>query len=363
MGSGARVWNGEHYFSTLIFGDWIAPTETFSFVNTTFPNLQNFFVPGGNEFSTSIADLPFQFVETEFGRIQLGTSESLLSIGTKLSDRLHSEDAAAATELDQMFRKIRDKFPQSPFMWKQRVDYCLHFGFRDPTDAIQAVRRVFGLAEMFAILTFQPTYPMSIRLHQQADDGTIKSFDVFPALYLEARTIDLANDRRSHFTMPITGKNIDLAKAIEQWFPQRRDFSTIVAALQHDTGFGTEHSLHGDILLYVSQLEEISRKRGMPYEKRYELAISDIANDRVLARLRMIFAAKDEADLGVAVGDLRNEIAHLGRPKPLLATLSIDELGRIAALLRCLVLSHVLISIGVSKPLTHAYQDWISLDA
>ena len=67
-------------------------------------------------------------------------------------------------------------------------------------------------------------------------------------------------------------------------------------------------------------------------------------------------------DAAVAIGDIRNEIAHVGRPKHWLATLSLGQLVRISQYLQLTIIGYILTNIGVPANAICTYQDRYSPD-
>jgi hypothetical protein len=155
--------------------------------------------------------------------------------------------------------------------------------------------------------------------------------------------------------MPITRRNIDLPSVVQGWFRLLGQFETITAALQYDVGFRTVHSARGDIVLYATQLESIAHSAGYKHRK-YAYPIEAHSSIELREALMRSLCASSMTDLGDAIGDLRNEIAHIGRPRRYLEKLPGAEIGRVAYCLSLSVLGYVLDSIGIPTETRNAYQ-------
>lgn len=73
--------------------------------------------------------------------------------------------------------------------------------------------------------------------------------------------------------------------------------------------------------------------------------------------MQKILSNVGESDFGKGIADLRNEIAHVGKPKRLLAALTIRDLGRLTQFMEVTVLGSILTTLGVKKDVIEHYQD------
>jgi hypothetical protein len=187
-------------------------------------------------------------------------------------------------------------------------------------------------------------------------EGNLEILHVYWTMVIEKRTIELATMERFHSLMPITYSNIDLSKVLEAWFAISDKCSVIVTGIQHEIGFRNEHSIHGEIVLWATQLKSISEAENIK-EEQYEYPIKTYGSDQVKKGLKQIFAKINKKTLGENIGNLRDEIAHVGRPKKLLKVLSLQELANFDRYLQITIIAYILTKLGIPHHVIEDYQN------
>jgi hypothetical protein len=233
------------------------------------------------------------------------------------------------------------------------------------SDKIRILRTLSFWYNLFAILMYSPVYPELIKLNVMLDNIPLTSI-IYPSVVLERKTYEeLCKRERYHFDMPIRESNIDLARVIANWLKQSDKYTIIVSGIQNETWFRNEHSVHGELIMYATQFESISSLDNAHKEKKkYEYPVNQFGTEEIKNTLIQIFSAVGETDFGKGIGTLRNEIAHVHKPKVLLNCLSLKELAHISVLLRITILGYVLNAIGIDKNVITKYQNkFISLIA
>nr|VFK23555.1 MAG: hypothetical protein BECKLPF1236B_GA0070989_13641 [Candidatus Kentron sp. LPFa] len=156
--------------------------------------------------------------------------------------------------------------------------------------------------------------------------------------------------------MPITQSTVPLDAIVSAWLRSTHNHSPIVSGIQHETGFRTAHTAHGEIVLYATQLESIAHDAGQK-DKKYQYPLESYASQRLCDRLMKTFEKSSLEETAVAIGGLRNEIAHAKRPKHWLTMLSLRQLIRIAQYLQLTIIGYLLTDIGVPVDAIVKYQD------
>ena len=134
-----------------------------------------------------------------------------------------------------------------------------------------------------------------------------------------------------------------------------KHFSTPLSAIQSSGKFVSYHNIISSIVVSATQLEAISYDRGQKSDK-FGYSIRLFASKKAVRRLRTLLNCADDK-IGNGIADLRNEIAHAGRPRSHLARLSTRDLYEICHILESTVLVYALRQIGVKKDATHQFQD------
>lgn len=153
-----------------------------------------------------------------------------------------------------------------------------------------------------------------------------------------------------------------MSTVLSNWFKVYDDFRVLSVAHQYETGYRTLHYAHSDIILYSTQLEAINLDLGGPSATKYVGPIETYASPELAFQLRKVFEKVNECDLGKAISTIRNELAHVGRPKVMMNKLSIDDYVDIGHMLRLVVISHLLEKLGIDRERIHQYQRRLSLE-
>lgn len=360
--NGLTTRSGKCGFLSLAIGDFLAQDEEFSQVDFSLTNLQEFFFPSGFKDLVKYSEKPIYSVSTPFGKMEVGNTAVFGSLNRDIGSQIYSRESAALNELSKAFKEIKEKYPQSSFILKKDISYRIFLEFVPAITIWNVHRHITDFSDLFALLIYRPVYPDCIHLIKPGPHDRPMSIDLYPSMVIDPRTIKLTTRDLFHRHMPITQSTAPLDSIVSAWLQAPQSYSTIVSSIQHETGFRDEHSVHGEIVLYATQLESISypaRKNNQKYE--YPLATHGCT--KIHDGLAKIFGKSTLSDTAKAIGKLRDEIAHVGRPKQWLATLSLKELVQISQYLHLTIIGHLLATIGVPKSTIVSYQEEYSPDS
>lgn len=353
---------GKAGFPCLAIGDHLADDEKVASINFTLTNLQEFFYPSGFKDFVKYSEKPLYLVDTPFGSMQVGTAATFGSLHSDIESHIYSPDPAALDELRLAFKSIVTKYPESAFMLKKDIAYRISLKFEPDVSIQDAYEHISSFSHLFALLVYNPVYPESIQLRKHGPDGQSIRIELYPSMALDPRTIKRSTQARVHWNMPITQSTVPLDSIVSAWLKAPKNNSPIVSSIQHETGFRTAHVAHGEIVLYATQLESISYVAGHK-DKKYEYPLTTYGSQKLRDGLMKTFGVSSLEDVAVAIGGLRNEIAHVGRPKCWLETLSLEQLVRISQYLQLTIIGRMLAEIGVAADVIGTYQDSHSPDS
>lgn len=355
--NGLSTRNGKAGFYSLVIGKFLGEKELFSEVSFSLTGMQEFFFPKGYKDLVKYSNEPLFVAETDYGFIEVGNNANFSMLGKDVTAQIYNRNDQALADLKQAFEEIDSKHENSFFMLKKEISYMVTIKVNNACGVLDLFEHITDISNLFAILIYGPVYPDLIKLKHLDDDGHTYSSTVYPSMALEKRTADLCKKERSHFHMPITKSNIDLSSAIKKWLTQSKKYTTIVSSLQHETGYRNEHSVHGELVMYATQFESISHAAGVGNTNKYEYPVTQFGTDKIKNSLAQIFYSFGEVDFGKGIGNLRNEIAHVGKPKALLSSLTLRDMAQVSQLLQITILGYVLDAIGVGKEVIEKYQD------
>lgn len=354
-GLSTRKGKAEFYF--LVIGKFLGKKELFSEVSFTLTGMQEFFFPKGYKDFVKYSNEPLFIAETDFGRIEVGNNASFSLLRKDVTTQIYNRNDHALADLKQAFEEIDSRYENSFFMLKKDISYIVTVRVNNACDVSTLFEHITNISNLFAILTYGPVYPEVVKLKHLDNEGHPSNSTVYPSMALEKRTAELCKRERSHFHMPITKSNIDLANSIKKWLVQAKKYTTIISSLQHETGYRSEHAVHGELVMYATQFESISMAAQVGNMEKYEYPVIQFGTDNTKNSLVKIFSNAGESDFGKGIGDLRNEIAHVGKPKALLSSLTLRDMVKISQLLQITILGYVLNEIGVSSEVIEKYQD------
>ena len=352
---------GKARFLFLALGDFLSHDEKFSNIDFTLTNLQEFFYPSGFKDFVKYADKPIYELNTSFGKMKISNNANFEFLGSDISTHIYSKDKEALDQLRLAFKEIDAKFAQSFFMLKKDISYRIFLEFDPKIFIFDTYKHLTSFSNLFALLFYSPVYPESIGLKKYGPDDNTITIKLYPSIVLDARTIKLSTRDHYHWHMPITHPNVSLDSVISNWLQAPHNHSPIISSIQHETGIWNEHEAYGDIVLYAAQFESISYSAGEK-EKKYEFPLASFGSKKLHDGLMMIFGKSTLGDAAIAIGEIRNEIAHVGRPKRWLETLSLNQLVKISQHLKLTIVGYLLKNIGIPELLIFTYQDRYSPD-
>ncbi|HXC52192.1 MAG TPA: hypothetical protein VN634_15000 [Candidatus Limnocylindrales bacterium] len=347
--------NGKIGCRFMVLDECVEPTARFDQLSFTLTNLQEFFYPYGLVSDVKFSQEPLLKVDTSFGSIEVRNSAIFNYLSPDLTE-FYSENDSALEEFKAAFGSLKKKYPDFHPMVRKEFAYRVRLNFHTGLSLADAYREMTNLADLFAVLTYRPVHPETIQVRRLGADEPAPSLRVYPYIRLDTRTVKLCRRPLMNHTMPITNSKIVLDQIIAKWVAGPAANTTLVTSLQQKTGFRTLHDLHGELILYCTQLESISYEAGNK-EKKYEYALVTYASAPMRNTLAALFANAGLSDLGKAVGQLRDEIAHVKKPKILLGKLGVPDLSRISRLLELTILSRLLTKLDIPPNIIADFQE------
>lgn len=353
------VKSGLHGFYYLIIGDFVESGQLFEYTHFTFNGMQEFIHPQGGLSQVKYQNEPIVCANGDGWEIKVENTAIYTMIGQRLKNLVHSEDAKAQEKLENVLDLIQEKHPNSNFKLRKELKYYVRYA----TEVLQSADVIIGditrIASLFSILMSRPVFPDEIKLSVAGKDIVV---NVLNSIVLEKRTVGLAKKKANHNFMPLNWKQLDMETVLSNWFKVYDDFRVLSASHQYETGFRTLHYAHSDIILYSTQLEAINIDLGETSSARYINPINTYASPELKLTLSKVFAKTGENNLGKAISDLRNELAHVGRPKVLMKQLSIDDYIEIGHIMRLVVISYLFSKLGIAQDKIYQYQSRLTFE-
>tara|TARA_B100000700_G_C15012203_1_gene841550 strand:- start:239 stop:1564 length:1326 start_codon:yes stop_codon:yes gene_type:complete len=358
MGS-IHVKSGLHGFLYLIIGDFVTEKQLFKSTHFTFNGMQEFIHPQGWLTQLKYQDSPIAKVSSDDWDIEVTNVATYSTVGNSLKNLIDSRDKDAKEKLDHAIDSIQETHPRAYFNLRKSLKYYIRYATKELKSAGDIINQITKIASLFSILMSRPVFPEEIKLTLNNKDKVVS---VLNSMVLESRTVKLAQKEVNHSFLPLNWKQLDMSTVLSNWFKVYDDFRVLSVAHQYETGYRTLHYAHSDIILYSTQLEAINLDFGGPSATKYVGPIETYASPELAFQLRKVFKKVNECDLGKAISTIRNELAHVGRPKVMMNKLSIDDYVDIGHMLRLVVISHLLEKLGIDRERIHQYQRRLGLE-
>lgn len=343
--------SGRHPFSFILFGDHLKEIAVKK-CRFTFTNMQEFFYPQGYIDNLKYSKDSIETIVDEDWTLEIQHRATAKLVGNRITNLLHSKNDALISELCTVISKTLEKHPNDIVSVRNSLEFVLSFYRKSPEGIYDITKDIFRICSLFSLLTDRPTFPDEVQYYLSNDSGLYGLTN----RRVENGIIALLERHTPHQFMPINGTNTDFKTVISKWFNNFNDFYEVLSTeFQFDTGMRTLHSVQSGILMFVSNLEFIGKELGAIPKDRYEKPLRHYCDEKILKRFAEIIEPYTAKELGAAISDLRNDIAHLTRPKQLIHRIPFGQLMEIHEILRGIVASHVLCLIGI--PLDKA-KEW-----
>lgn len=348
--------NGVWPVQFLVIGKHLSETDSFNEICFDFENTQEFFFPSG--FIDYVQYKQGSLFEASIpnGSVSIENSASFKSLPSNLKSILFCRNEVVIEKLQKEWDKIREEHDNELLDFKNSLKFFFRLKKDEPESLDTLIQNIFTLSSLMALLLNSPVYPKEVDLIDRSDENNAKSLPVIISVGLSERSLALANFEKHHLMLPLSTRSIDIEKAIKEWHQVADNYSSVISSIQHETGYRTEHDTHSDLVLFATQLEYINlMQKGKPVEK-YTKPIDEFGSRDLIQLINTKLAIQDGECYGRKLADLRNEIAHVGRPKKLLKQINTYDQMVIGICLKFIVQSYLLHKIGISKENIFEYQ-------
>lgn len=343
-------------FKCLLIGCFALPEQKFDHASFSLTNMQEFFYPQYWRNTMKFHSDPIYSLKAPFGKMEVVSAATFELFNGYIDSYIHIEDKDVLAKIQKAFDDIKNTNPEALIEIKKDLEYLINLEFDQEITITEVFEHILKISNLFSLLTHSPVLPESISLHQSPSDALHNNINFFPTLFVDKRTLSLIKRPQSHLHMPVNKSNVDFEHVFSNWLKHPNQHSILISSIQNETGFRTEHNIHGEIILYATQLESISYEAGQKHKK-YEYPLEKYGNESIHNRLMDIFQLQTTEAVGIAIGEIRNEISHVGRPKKWLSNLQMGKLVQLTHLLQLTIISYILTGLGLPKKLVDKYLD------
>tara|TARA_Y100000780_G_C13693695_1_gene420562 strand:+ start:6149 stop:7486 length:1338 start_codon:yes stop_codon:yes gene_type:complete len=347
--------HGTHGFSHLVIGDFVQPDKEFDHSRFTFHHMQEFFCPQGRLDGVPYKEGTLETIGGNGWSIELENRALANDVTNTLTNLIITDNEEAFSEFSSAFDKVKREFPEESFLLRKSLEFLFKYT-SDTSKTINDISLdVNKISSLFSIFMDRPTFPDEVKIYSNAEAKS--PVTLLSSIHLESRTVDLAKSNQSHFFMPINRNKIDLSIAISTWLELHESYRVLSTTFQYETNYRTLHSAYSDVVLFATNIEAVAKDLGMPTHDKYEGPINKYGSEELKAAIKNVFISHNSDSLGKNISNLRNELAHVGRPKELIRVLDINDYVNVGRILKLIVVSHLLEQLGVAQEVIHEYQN------
>lgn len=363
-GSGFNMHNGLTYWSSsgypflyVIFGFHFDDQTTFDTFEFDISGAQEFFAPEGAKRHIPYSRTDVISAKTVVGEIKVIHTGNFEFTGNNLDAYFYSTDPAGLEEWQRAYDDIRGRRPEFRPFFRKSLDYLFRFVPDSELTVPGAFKVISRISDLFAVLFFDPAKILHLTAVARDGEGKPHPMVVFPATLNDMATIERSLEERSYHQLPLNCADVDFGSLLCSWLQKDDRFSTVTSMLQGKVSVISSHDVYGSIVLGATQLEDMAVQSGKKSKlEKFEFGLQHFASAALNRHLAKLFGCQ-ENEIGEAISDLRNEIAHVGRPKKYLVKLNNRQLFVVAMALQTVVIGYVLEQVGVTKGAREKFQD------
>lgn len=351
------ILSGDLTCTHLLLGEHVNLSTKFTSVEFKPLNMEGFFTNQANSSAIKSSEEDFEEYKLDNFTLKVTFANKLKYISSLSANLLtdSEESEKQLSKLDEYLNSLSYK----PEIWiRQGYESMISIEYVQVKSLGEVVADVFKICDFFAISLLRPVIAEKITLNYLENDES-KRIEVFPAAYLEESTLRVALSEAPHNFAPITLKKIDIGRVTENWFGLGFNTRTIVAQVQHKRELRSIDEVYGGIVVLITHLEDIYNQdkavdSTIKNLAKFEYPVDKYGNNSL--RQRLVYLLGDnQAELGVLISNLRNEIAHANKKQIISQRMSIQDLIEFEHLLRIVVCAHVLLKAGVDSQYVDGY--------
>ncbi|WP_414618487.1 HEPN domain-containing protein [Serratia liquefaciens] len=353
-----RVLTGRHHFQILIFNGFHEKNEKIEHCDLALYGMQEFIHPQGFITQLKHSEKPLMTAQGADWKIDVINTATFNMIGDGLINIVNCQNDDALVKFKKDFSLTKELFPNAFFLLRNKLKFYFRYTNTVKKDVSEHIYELCKISGLFSILLDKPVIPEE--LHIKFSGSSEKK----PCLFsnsTEQRTIDLALSDINHHLLPLNWNQVDLHLILCNWLTIGDDYDSLSVTYQNETGYRTLHQAHADIILYATQLEAINLSLSGKTSEKYTGPIDKYASTSLKDKLEKAFSNFNSDPLGKNISALRNELAHVGRPKIMMKKMKIDDYIKIGLYLKVIVTSQLLSRLGLSKEQIERYQNKVAL--
>lgn len=350
---------GVVFATFLIWGAHVKGDQKFNSIYFSFENLKNFFYLNGFEDAIPNSRDPILQVECSNTKVTAFNAGSFQFVGNGIENIIHIFDEVENTRLRDVLRNHLIKFPGAAAHLRTGIKTRFGVECDEPESLSFLYDKANLIVDLFSLFFYMPVKLNEVSVCLETESNGPAVYEICTGYTVNQSTFEFGSREINHRQAPINNHKIDLGVTIPKWFDITDQFRSLVASVQGEILSRNEHTAHGEFVLFATQIESISYDLGGKKQfSKYSTAISKFGSLQLIEHLKRICGTSSILDVAKNIKYLRDEIAHVGRPKKYLEIHNLTSVIDISHLMQLVVIGFLFSRLGISTPVISQYQDY-----
>lgn len=356
----SAIHNGKIRFLAALFGENSPPEEKHDGAWIDLTNFQEFCHPQGFKDYAKFSLEPIQEKTAQDLTISIVNGGKFRFLSNNWGNLFHCDNQEITSEILDFFEGIKNKHPKEIISVRNDIDWNLKIHSKNGITLNELLdKQVYPLENLLSLLVYQPIKRKEISIMKKSEisPGKFESLPLLTSLFdIDKFKISVLQRKISNLDLPISAKNSNIPELFAKWKEIEDGAQLFTGIISNRFGRSYQHQLYAEIILNLTQLEEISYSLGAKAREKYTRGLNKHAGKNIVNLLKAYLSTTDDENLGKALSDLRAEIAHIGKPAKHLKSLSVGALVGISRCIEIAIASNIYEQLGLSENQISSFQ-------
>lgn len=344
---------------SILVGSHVSTNDFVQKCRFAFHGMQEFFFAKFDSKNVPFDDEPIISTNSDYGVLSLYNYANYESVPNDLSTFIKQMGGKSKDdEFSRELSALSEKYKELGYGIRTDFGFCFRLETEKNINHNKLFDCIDEVGNFFALLLYNPVLIKFIEIILPKNDKNNMRCYLIPSFTMNQSTYNSALNYSNHNNLPIKYKDFDLATAITAWFENRHAFQIISSSIRHDIGTASTHQLYSSILMLSVHLEQITFSEDAEKKLKYQYPLVKYASADVFEQISELLKKYSTDDVGKSLGTIRDELAHVMKPKKLLPVVTSRDLILLSQLLEVVIVSWIFeTKLDISKIICHEYQD------
>lgn len=347
----------------VLIGAHITKANFIKLSNFTYHGLQEFFFPDFDSRAFPLSQEPLCEIETEYGCLSVRNIASFKSLPADLSEIIQPFGGANIESFKHELSILSKKYDEYGFGIRDDFRFVFRLESTDGITCENYFQCIDDVCDLISLLLYKPILTTSVDVLLKQREGKFVNCQLLPSYIMNQSTHKNALCTTKHHSLPIKYSDINISEVLNCWFHYKNNFKLISSLIRHDIGTASTHQLYSTIMMLAVHLEEISISEKIANNQKYQYPIDTYASENVHTQISKILNRYSQDNIGKTIGRIRDELAHVMKPRVILLAMSSHELIELSQLFELVIISWIFqTKLGINIVACHNYQDCLCPD-